>query len=145
MSYEEQLSVDVSRSEKFGQDLSSITSREAIYKGLRQRVRLLKFVREYLLGRQYQLSSSLQWQVARLRSQLGEKYFDYSLSCPDNPEKNTATTSSSTLSTAACHAQGLLAAHSRKLSATLGARHQLTPECGSSYSRPTISLTSAMR
>jgi hypothetical protein len=73
--------VDVSRSEKFGQDLSDITSREATYKGLRQRVRLLKFVREYLLGRLYQLTSSLQRHVTSNSS--------------DNSEKNISTTSSS--------------------------------------------------
>jgi hypothetical protein len=71
----------------------------------------------------HQISSSLQRQVARLFGQL-EKKIDYSPSYSDNPKKNISTTSSSRSSTAAsavpCHTRGLVVAHSRKLSATLG-------------------------
>jgi hypothetical protein len=62
--------------------------------------------------------------------QLGEKYFDYngvSPDCSDNPEKNTSTTSSSIASTTAYHAWGLVVAHSRKLSATLGGSTSTRP------------------
>jgi hypothetical protein len=67
-------------------------------------------------------------ELRELPGQLEEKYFDYngvSLDCPDNLEKNISTTSCSissttSASTADCHARGLDAAHSRKLSATLG-------------------------
>jgi hypothetical protein len=64
----------------------------------------------------------------------------FQLLCSDNPEKNTSTTSSSTSSTTASHARGLAVMHSRtNYWERSGARHQLAPECGSSYSRPTIS------
>jgi hypothetical protein len=53
-----------------------------------------------------------------LGRQIRRKYFGY------NPEKNTSTTSAST---AACHAWGLVIAHSRKLSATLGGSTSTRP------------------
>jgi hypothetical protein len=66
-----------------------------------------------------------------LRGQLGEKYFNYSPYCSDNSETNISTTlsstSSTTASTAACHARGLIAVHSRKLSATLGGSTSTRP------------------
>jgi hypothetical protein len=74
------------------------------------------------------ISKDITGELSELRRQLEEKYFDYngvSPDCSDNPEKSISTTSSSTSSTisaltAACHARGLVIAHSRKLSATLG-------------------------
>jgi hypothetical protein len=41
------------------------------------------------------------------------------MDCAKQPKENISTTSSSTASTAACHARGLAVVHSRKLSATL--------------------------
>jgi hypothetical protein len=62
-----------------------------------------------------------------------ENYFNYSPSYSDNPEKNISTTSSlissTAASTATCHARRLTAAHSHKLSATLG---------GSTSTRPRV-------
>jgi hypothetical protein len=92
-------------------------------------------------------------ELRRLRGQLGEKYFDYSTSCSDNSNKNTSATLSSTSSTtstltAACHARGLVIAHSRiraNYRQRSRARHQLAPEYKSSRSRPTISSISATR
>jgi hypothetical protein len=60
-----------------------------------------------------------------------ENYFNYSPRYSDNSTKNISTTSSSTssttVSTVACHARGLAAAHSRKLSATLGGSTSTRP------------------
>jgi hypothetical protein len=82
--------------------------------------------------------------------------------CSDNLKKNILTTlvgqlggknilttsfstSSTTASTAACHARGSSSRTRANYRQCSGARHQLAPECGSSRSRPTISSTSATR
>jgi hypothetical protein len=51
----------------------------------------------------------------------------WDIGCSDNSEKNIWTTSSARSLTAACNAQGLVAAHSRKLLATLGGSTSTRP------------------
>jgi hypothetical protein len=70
----------------------------------------------------YRNTTSRQYQVTHLYANNG---------CSNNPEKNTSTTSSSTssttASTAVCYARGFAAAHSRKLSATIGGSTSTRP------------------
>jgi hypothetical protein len=76
------------------------------------------------------INQGITGELSKLRRQLEEKYFDYngvSPDCSDNPKKNISTTSSSTSSTTACHARGLAAAYSRKLSVTLGGSTSTRP------------------
>jgi hypothetical protein len=59
-------------------------------------------------------------ELQKLCGQLGEKIFRLLIELLGQLEKNISTTSSTTFaSTTACHARGLVVAHSRKLSATL--------------------------
>jgi hypothetical protein len=73
--------------------------------------------------------------------------------CSDNTEKNTSTTSSSTSSTTSrryvrrlCLAiLGGSSSHTRvSYRQCSGARHQLAPECGTSYSRSTTSASTTL-
>jgi hypothetical protein len=95
-------------------------------------------------------SSLCAGELSGLRRQPEEKYFDYSPNCSDNSEKNTSITSPSTsstaASTAACYARGLIAAaHSRKLSATLGGSTSTRPGVRKLTLKTWSSSTSATR
>jgi hypothetical protein len=94
----------------------------------------MMLVRTYVSDENHESAIYCTGELSELRGQFEDKYFDYNDVSPersDNPEKNTSTTSSSTsstaASTAACHARGLIIAHSRKLSATLGGSTSTRP------------------